>query len=438
MSYLSLAGLVIVIVIVALILIYRRRQEDEHYLFLKLVGYYLLGSFRVNIQNFALPAGFIIFLAFFRPQINKATKGLAAYLGLAAFLIAVIFPQLTQSSLFASNKVPVSSLNIYTGFISKDWARISQEQDLPDDAKLENFEVDYNDDGLIREVKYEITGHKDGRLKHYWIQIIPDQKVYLISVSDADQWLQFDRLVNARRFFEVFGKLNLQKMKPTEQYDWYVFRCDGSKVSYDIKANKKFVIKDNMFSEMANAQLPVTGYYISSYGMLKVEDNASGQSYEGRDQSDYFFDVEENKTLSLNYILPLTDTGLAVYREFSRTKSNQILSRLSPTEICRLYFHAIKSGDPATQYALYVQGPQYPTPSYKQFLKDINSDKVGMQNTKLLILIVEQDVKFVRERFVNEQEAVIEILSKSGNPPLYFRMIKNNQGIWKVAWTPLQ
>lgn len=436
MSYLSLAGLVIVLV--ALILIYRRGQEDEHYLFLKLLGYYLLGSSRVNIQNFVLPAGFIIFLAFFRPQNNKTAKGLAAYLGLAAFLVAVIFPQITQSPFFPGNKVPVSSMNIHSGTIPNDWSRISQTKDLPADSKIENFEVDYNYDGLIREARYEITGHKAGGLKHYWIQLIPAQKRYLITASDVDQWLQFDRLADARKFFDVFSKLNLREMKPAQKYEWYVLRFDGSKVTYDIKANKKFIIRDNQFVEITNAQLPVKGYYVSSYGILKVGDSVSGQSYEGRGQQDYFFDVEVNKTLSLNYILPLTDTGLTVYREFSRTKSNQILSRLSPTEICRLYFHAVKSGDPATQYALYVQGPQYPTPSYKQFLKDINSDKVGMQNTKLLIQKVEQDVKFVRERFVNEQEAVVEIILKSGNAPLYFSMIKNNQGIWKVAWMPLQ
>lgn len=77
------------------------------------------------------------------------------------------------------------------------------------------------------------------------------------------------------------------------------------------------------------------------------------------------------KPNSSTYILPLSDQERSIYHEFSKTKSDLLLKGLSPTEICKLYFHAVKTGDLSTQYALYIKGDEYMGPSYKQFLKDI-------------------------------------------------------------------
>ncbi|PKM82757.1 MAG: hypothetical protein CVU89_04450 [Firmicutes bacterium HGW-Firmicutes-14] len=37
---------------------------------------------------------------------------------------------------------------------------------------------------------------------------------------------------------------------------------------------------------------PVTGYYISSFGMASVEDNSPGEKFEGHGYTDYFFLID--------------------------------------------------------------------------------------------------------------------------------------------------
>jgi hypothetical protein len=56
-----------IIVVVVLVLIYQKRSSNEDYLGLKLLGYYLLGGFNINL----IPVGFVIFLVLFHPINNK-------------------------------------------------------------------------------------------------------------------------------------------------------------------------------------------------------------------------------------------------------------------------------------------------------------------------------------------------------------------------------
>lgn len=147
--------------------------------------------------------------------------------------------------------------------------------------------------------------------------------------------------------------------------------------------------------------------------------------------------IKSEMTISSTCILPLSDSEMSTYKEYSKSKSDHILTGLSPTEICKLYFHAVKTRDISTQYACYIQGDEYLVPSYKQFLKE-TSNTVDIENTKLLIDKLEQDVEVVRERTIDSKHAVVEIISKSGNNDIQFSVIKTNGGIWKAAWMPLQ
>lgn len=256
---------------------------------MKLIGYYFLGGFRININELALPVGFATYFLAFRPGFNRSAKRWAVIWGLSAFLISSFLPQLSNTFQF-THKVPVSNLNLYSGSIVQDWIIIQKNQDLPQQSGLEDFEVCYEKSGLIRELRYQITGYKNGKLKHYSIELLPMKKEYRITESDVDQWAQYDRLIDSERFFKVFSNLKLNEMIPNKrEYQWLVMRCDGERVSYAIKDNERFYINGTSFVRIPDSQLPVEGYYISSYGMVKEKEDNAG-SFQGLDYQDYFFD----------------------------------------------------------------------------------------------------------------------------------------------------
>jgi hypothetical protein len=76
-----------------LILIYRIREVNETYLGMKLLGYYYLGAFNLNI-NILIPLGIIIYLLIFRPKINTKVKMYSALSGFTFMIISYLFPLL--------------------------------------------------------------------------------------------------------------------------------------------------------------------------------------------------------------------------------------------------------------------------------------------------------------------------------------------------------
>jgi hypothetical protein len=76
----------ILVLAVGVYLLYKNRDQDEEWLVLKIVGYYILGSFNLNLDGFVVPLGFIISL-FLRPDVNRGTKRGAAIFGLVMMII---------------------------------------------------------------------------------------------------------------------------------------------------------------------------------------------------------------------------------------------------------------------------------------------------------------------------------------------------------------
>lgn len=79
----------IAIVVIGIIILYNNRSQNEEMLILKLIGYYLLGSFTLAINGLPLPIGFVISL-FLKPKQNKGIKRGAAVFGLVLMIIGRI------------------------------------------------------------------------------------------------------------------------------------------------------------------------------------------------------------------------------------------------------------------------------------------------------------------------------------------------------------
>jgi hypothetical protein len=80
-----------VIAMILLIAIYRYREVEENYLGIKLVGYYYVGAFNLNI-NILIPLGIIIFLFLLRPKTNAKIKMYSALCGYTMMIFSYLFP----------------------------------------------------------------------------------------------------------------------------------------------------------------------------------------------------------------------------------------------------------------------------------------------------------------------------------------------------------
>lgn len=277
-----------VVVILGLIFIYTRSDRSEDLLAVKLFGYYVLGSFRFNLDNIAIPLGFLIYLVVLHPKLNTQSKLQAAVLGLTFFMVGIAQPVIDNYFYQLPIEVKTTSVNLYDYNFQSDWHSLQQQLELPNDVRLEDFKAEFENDGSMRELGYKLICQKDEGIVYYNVNLAKKQKVYVIRRSKIDQYIQYDRLVTAQRFFDIVSSLNINEIKPKQEYNWYSISCEGVLSSYGIKEREKFIIdKTGEVMPINNERLPVTGYLISLYGMCKINEI----SYEGQGYKDYFFDV---------------------------------------------------------------------------------------------------------------------------------------------------
>lgn len=195
---------------------------------------------------------------------------------------------LTGASKSKAYRVPVTSNNLYSIDLFKDWKAIQQRASIPEATRIEDFKTEYNYDGSIRELYFEVTGYKDGKLAHYQIQMLPSENVYRVTQTYVSQWLQYDQLVETESLVKMLNELNFKDLKPEGEFSWYVLRSSGMKDNYGAGDVRKFFMEDNGKYVEVNKDKALKGYSISSFGMVKVKTGKSFEQYEGRGTQHYF------------------------------------------------------------------------------------------------------------------------------------------------------
>jgi len=189
--------------------------------------------------------------------------------------------------------VPAEATNLYQINFSTEWSKIAAELEISGDVRLENFKVAYQPNGGVDELKYELCTKDDSGFFHYWVRYNVDRQVYEISSSHSETWVQFDILGQAERFFVLLDNLDLKTVKPDQAYESYGIMYQGWLGSYTILDRPRFLISNDYATrEIPDTELPINGYYFSSYGMAKTNESTGTDefqiTYESRDVRDYF------------------------------------------------------------------------------------------------------------------------------------------------------
>jgi hypothetical protein len=289
-----------IILIVVLLILIREKKDEESYFRVKIIGYFILGSFAFNLNQIPLPLGFVLYLLFFRPKVNGNVKHLAAIYGVLTFvLVHWILPFAIQEWENRPHSIEHEINSVYSMDFQNEFKLIKGKFNLENnELKLEDFEVDYVKDGSIKEFRWELLSHQNDRYIHYQINYDVDNKRYRVTKSQLDMWPQYDRLIGAGFFFENIKMLDIKDITQDKgKFPYYVIRSSGESVSYAsdeaVDLHSLFVVENGEIHLIE--QLPIEGYEITTFAMKKTEEQRNKQgniiqeSFEGTYTTGYLF-----------------------------------------------------------------------------------------------------------------------------------------------------
>lgn len=288
------------VLIVSFLFLVRKKTETEAYFPLKIVGYFILGSFAFNFNQFTLPLGFLLYLLFFRPKLNVDVKQMAAVFGVAAFiLVHWILP-------FAINEWQSRPIiiereldSVYAVNFQDEYDQIKEKLKIEHNhLRLEDFEVNYGQNGQITDLRWQLLEQNGNNYNLYQIRYDTENNRYELRRSQLDSWLQYDRLIPAYYFFENLTILDIKDITLAKgNFSSYVIRSTGQRTYHELESENSFFISNGDIHLIDDEKLPFEGYYILTYALKKTEEkkddngNVIFESFEGVESTDYLFDV---------------------------------------------------------------------------------------------------------------------------------------------------
>lgn len=260
-------GIVIMIVaIIGLVKIHKCKEEDEEYLVLKMIGFYILGSFsfNFNITEFMyifVPIGFFVYYIFMehKERKNKVLKNKCAKWGLIVLTISFVSNNLNG----IMNHFEYRDININsTGNIkdlSLEWKTIKSKCNIDDNVPLDGARIIYNKDGKIEDLTYFLIDYN----KNKSYQVNFENENYHIVVNKYDGYdYNFNSHYGTKteNFLKVVDHISdSHKMMDYNEIN-YEKELEGSNEGYDLYSVN---IKNNKYKKIKEKDLqgPVVNFY---------------------------------------------------------------------------------------------------------------------------------------------------------------------------------
>jgi hypothetical protein len=176
---------------------------------------------------------------------------------------------------------------------------VKQELNLENKSlRLEDFEVDYIKDGKITDLRWQLLEQNGNSYNLFKIRYDLGKSRYQVKHSELDTWLQYNRLIDADHFFKNLNELDITDITYAKgDFLSYVIQSTGERVNYAVKNKTNFIVSNGEIQLLDDEQLPVEGYYISTFAMQKTgeerdeQGNITTESFESTESSTYLFDV---------------------------------------------------------------------------------------------------------------------------------------------------
>lgn len=222
--------------------------------------------------------GLVVSMLINRLKISRKTK-LLLYFGVIALVVSFLIPVLANLYYERNRKVLVTENNLTQISFQKEWNLVQTTLDMPGNAKLNRFNMNYQENGDIIELNYELVALVNGNYTLYRVNFNSPRNVYIIKPKKVSQWVQYDRLVPAERFFQVLDSLDFIKNKPVGDYVSYGIFSTGDFITYGIENHQKYFVKDGDIKIINNRELPIEGFMISTCGNKRMDKGIEGTGY---------------------------------------------------------------------------------------------------------------------------------------------------------------
>ena len=268
-----------------IIYIYRKWGREEPYLFLKLLGYSVLGAFAFSINQWTFPLGFIIFLLFFRePAWNLLAKRYAAYTGLFVFLAALIVPPVQNYVYERPRHVEVAqNLSASEEFnFNEHWNRINQAFSDIHNPRLERLEMEFTDKGAVQSLFYNFKSMAEGnRETNYSVELDPNEKEYEIkrdrNQKQNHQVFHMGQGMHGRvspgEFFETINKTGLEAFTQNKESNYYTLFAEGAVRTLSGSSENTFMITNSGIRPVIEDQLPIDAIRVTVNGFENREED---------------------------------------------------------------------------------------------------------------------------------------------------------------------
>ncbi|CAN7744266.1 hypothetical protein LJR153_006509 [Paenibacillus sp. LjRoot153] len=175
---------------------------------------------------------------------------------------------------------------------SEHWQEIANKLVMDEQAKVEDFRLFYNQRGEVQKLSYEVVGRSKDDFIYYYVDYDLAASTALVKKQKIEgPWIQYDRSIAARYFFERLDDMDLTVIKPNNNDPIRQLRVheSGTRVNYAMKATKKYRIDKDQIQEISDEQLPIEGYWLSVCGMS--EEAAPDFVASCEDRVDYILDA---------------------------------------------------------------------------------------------------------------------------------------------------
>lgn len=253
--------LLFIMTFIGIIVFYRKTEEPEPYLLLKIIGLVILGEFRLELDRFVLPLGFLIFLLFARTlKTNAKAKKGAAYFGFLIFCLSLLLPFIETTVYEWPRTVEVQNTNFYKGSMVEEFRHIQNElEDRNFNGEISKFDMTISSGGDLEDLTMHVTDRYGPEEVSYDVTLSEDDQEFIVrrkrfekepnGVSNTNTWRE------ATFFLAQVDLLN-EQMLNHEGSDYYTLRSSGQREGYAVENTEKYIIDTAGKHMVENEDLP--------------------------------------------------------------------------------------------------------------------------------------------------------------------------------------
>lgn len=248
------------LILIVLIIIYRKSADSEHYLFLKLIGYTFLGGFSLQLNDWRLPLGVLIYFLFFtKTKVNLKAKKRAVYVGLFIFLTSSIVPWVQTFLYEQPQEVALLNTNFYSGSLAEEWKHIhSNLGNENDSSKVIDFNMEISDEGTMNDFNMVVEENASPEKVHYNIELADNHEEFIVERTKVgSEGVHFaDQTLTEADFFLKQIDLIKKPMLKEKDVDTYFLSASGQRTNHPQTDDESYRISTAGKEKVESSELP--------------------------------------------------------------------------------------------------------------------------------------------------------------------------------------